>query len=208
MAELCYLSCPDPVCVKYKSIIDVLREKAYETPEKEMYIQKSVDGERRSLTYVELLKRSTYIAKYLISKGIRLGDSVAIIGTNSIEWIIGVFAIMSTGAVAVHIHKTSESFAETVKELKSTKSKAILLDPGTDKKYISDMEEYVSRRDSSHDKPTILLLHKSTLSSLPSLDGVVLTATQAAVSLPTIQPESSALIFTTSAQQGFQKWLK
>ncbi|XP_033728145.1 long-chain-fatty-acid--CoA ligase FadD13-like [Pecten maximus] len=208
MADLSYISCPNPDYVRYKSIVDVLRERRNESPEKEICVQRFPGGGRKSLTYDELLKRSTYIAKYLISNGIKPGDSVAIIGSNSIEWIIGEFAIFVTGAVAVQIYKTRESFAETLKLLNSTKCSAVLVDPDSDETYISDMGAYFFDKESGKDKKIALLLQKSTLSSLPSLDDVTLTAEEEIIPLPRLQPESSAVIFVTSGSTGVPKMVE
>ncbi|XP_060075118.1 long-chain-fatty-acid--CoA ligase FadD15-like [Ylistrum balloti] len=207
MADLSYLSCPNPAQLRYQSIIDVLKMKTNEAPENEICVERSVDGGRRSLSNAELLNRSTDIAKYLISKGIKPGDSVAIIGPNSIEWIIGEFAVLMAGAVSVQIHKTSELFAETLKLLKSTNRNAVLIDPESDEEYISDMETYCSSEQSMKDKMVVLLLRKSSTSSLASLDDITLTGDEE-ISLPRIQPESIALVFTTSGSTGFPKMVE
>ncbi|OWF51263.1 uncharacterized protein LOC110449369 [Mizuhopecten yessoensis] len=208
MADLSYISCPNTAYIRYMSIPDVLQERTNEAPEKEICVQRFVGGGRRSLTYAELLNRSTYIAKYLTARGIVPGDCVAIIGLNSIEWIIGEFAIFLTGAVALQVNKTDESFVETMKLLKSTQSKAVLLDPESDEKYISDLEAYFTIEESPKEKPIVMLLHKSALSSLPSMAEVKLTAEEEVIALPRIQPESSAFIFTTSGSTGVPKMVE
>ncbi|XP_069107821.1 long-chain-fatty-acid--CoA ligase FadD13-like [Argopecten irradians] len=205
-ANLSYLSCPNMEEVRYKSIVDILHERVNAFPNKEICVQRFQGGGRESLTYRELLERSTYIAKYLVCKGIKAGDSVAIIGPNSIEWIVAEFAIFLSGAVAVHIYKTSESFSETLKLLKKTKCDAVLIDPESDKIYISDMESYLSD-DESRQQDTLLtvLLQTSKLTTLKSIDEVVLTPEEETVSLPRLQPESCALIFVTSGSTGNPK---
>ncbi|XP_021370059.1 uncharacterized protein LOC110461097 [Mizuhopecten yessoensis] len=208
MADLSYISCPNTAYIRYMSIPDMLQERTNEAPEKEIFVQRFEGGGRRSLTYAELLKRSTHIAKYLTARGIVPGDCVAIIGPNSIEWIIGEFAILLTGAVAVQIYKTSESFAETTKLLKSTQSKAVLLDPEFEINYISDMEAYFTSEESPQGKPIVLLLQQSALSSLTSMPDAILTTEEEVVALPKIQPESTAIIFTTSGSTGVPKMVE
>ncbi|XP_060079490.1 medium-chain acyl-CoA ligase ACSF2, mitochondrial-like [Ylistrum balloti] len=208
MADLSYLSFPNPDQFRYLSIIDVFKDKTNEAPENEICVERSVGGGRRSLTNADLLNRSTDIAKYLIAKGIRPGDSVAITGPNSIEWIIGEFAILMAGAVSVQIHKTSELFSETLKLLKSTKCNAVLIDPESDEDYVSDMEAHFGTEGSIKDIMVALLLRKSLPSSLLSLDDIVLNDAEKEVYLPRIQPESIALIFTTSGSTGFPKMVE
>ncbi|XP_033728134.1 medium-chain acyl-CoA ligase ACSF2, mitochondrial-like [Pecten maximus] len=188
--------------------MEVLQEKADEAPEKEIFIQRFVDGGRRSLTYKELLNRSSLVAKHLISEGIVVGDNIAIIGPNSIEWIIGQFAIFSSGAIAVQINKTAESFVETMELLKTLKIKAVLLDPESNREYVQAMEEYFITGKPQRDQPRVLLLQKSALSSLTSLSDITLTVDEASVLLPRIQPESSAMIYTTSGSTGFPKMVE
>ncbi|OWF51562.1 oxalate--CoA ligase-like [Mizuhopecten yessoensis] len=205
MEDLSYLSCPNPAQLRYKSINEVLHERTMEFPDKEIVIQRLVGGGRRSLTYRELLNRSTGVAKYLISRGIMPGDSVAIIGPNSIEWIIGEFAIFLTGAVAVPINKTSESVPEKIKLLKASQSKAVLFDPESDEELMSEMDASFN---SDEDKLDVLLLQKSALSFLPSLNDVTITTNETSIVLPRIQPESSAMIYTTSGSTGVPKMVE
>ncbi|XP_060084639.1 medium-chain acyl-CoA ligase ACSF2, mitochondrial-like [Ylistrum balloti] len=205
MNDLSYLSRPNTVSFRYKAITDVLWEKTDKAPEKENFIERFVGCGRRTLTNRELQNRSIVVAKYLTLIGIIPGDKVAIIGPNSIEWIIAQFAIFLTGAVAVQVNKTSESFAETIKLLKTLTCKVVLLDPDSDEQFLSDTKKYINNNEHKQDRLTIVLLQKSTLSSLPSLTDITLTDSEASISLPRIQPESSALIYTTSGSTGVPK---
>ncbi|XP_069130652.1 long-chain-fatty-acid--CoA ligase FadD13-like [Argopecten irradians] len=210
MAEqLSYLSCPNPVPLQYKTILDIVQEHTQRNPDKEICVERGLGKGRRSLTYSELLNRSTYIAKYLITKGVKPGDTVALIGSNSLEWIIGEFAIFSTGAVAVQMYKTSESFAETSKILESIRCNVILIDVGSDDQYMLDMVEYVNSKGAAKIALNILLLKQSTPSSpFPSLADVTLTLEEEELSLPKVQPESTAFILLTSGSTGISKMVE
>lgn len=58
----------------------------------------AVDSER-SLTYGELDKRVRQLASYLQAQGVTIGDRVAILDVNSIEYIESYFAVAGLGAI-------------------------------------------------------------------------------------------------------------
>ena len=58
-------------------------------------------GEQTSLTYRELRDRAHRAALMLGNRGIKPGDRVLLIGENSPDWVVGYFAILYAGAVAV-----------------------------------------------------------------------------------------------------------
>jgi len=62
-----------------------------------------VDGERR-LTYGEHHAAASRVAAYLVEQGIEKGDRVAILGKNSIEWVVTFWATVSIGAIAVGLN--------------------------------------------------------------------------------------------------------
>lgn len=59
--------------------------------------------EWRTLTYGEFIEKTTCLSSYLINKGIRKGDRVAIISENRYEWCSAFLAILSLGAISVPI---------------------------------------------------------------------------------------------------------
>ncbi|MCG6121484.1 MAG: AMP-binding protein [Microvirga sp.] len=61
-----------------------------------------VDGERR-ISFAELEDRTNRLAHALVERGVRLGDRVAIILPNSIEWIEADFAVAKAGGMSVPI---------------------------------------------------------------------------------------------------------
>jgi long-chain acyl-CoA synthetase len=61
------------------------------------------DQNWKRVTYQELLENTRGIASYLIGKGIKKGDKVAIISENRFEWCATYLAISLSGAVAVPI---------------------------------------------------------------------------------------------------------
>ena len=57
--------------------------------------------ERKKYTYKEIEKSVDYYCHYLVSKGVKQGDHVALLGMNSFNWLVAFFAIVKVGAVAV-----------------------------------------------------------------------------------------------------------
>lgn len=57
--------------------------------------------ERKKYSYRDLDKSIDYYCHYLISKGVKQGDHVALLGMNSFNWMVAFFAIIKIGAVAV-----------------------------------------------------------------------------------------------------------
>jgi non-ribosomal peptide synthetase component F len=61
----------------------------------------AIDYLYRRLTYAELEDSANNLANYLIEKGMKKGDRVAVVADNSIEIINGLIAILKAGGVFV-----------------------------------------------------------------------------------------------------------
>lgn len=83
---------------------DLLRRTAERFPDNELL----VFPERR-VTYREFTDRVDILARALRSTGIEPGDHVGIVGPNSIEYMVIVFAATSLGAVAVPVNARFKS---------------------------------------------------------------------------------------------------
>jgi long-chain acyl-CoA synthetase len=78
------------------------------------------DGSKRTLTYSQVLAQVQTLAKWMISQGIKNGDTVAVSGKNSPEWATVFLAALFAGAVIVPIdyalHENEmENLIETAK---------------------------------------------------------------------------------------------
>jgi acyl-CoA synthetase (AMP-forming)/AMP-acid ligase II len=62
-----------------------------------------VDGDRR-LTYGAHHAAVARVARHLVEQGVEKGDRVAILGRNSIEWVVTFWATVSIGAIAVGLN--------------------------------------------------------------------------------------------------------
>jgi long-chain acyl-CoA synthetase len=65
------------------------------------------DGEWREMSYTELAKIVSEIARGLIDLGLEAGDRVALLCTTRLEWTLADFGITSAGAVVVPIYPTN-----------------------------------------------------------------------------------------------------
>ncbi|MDR3170933.1 MAG: AMP-binding protein [Treponema sp.] len=89
---------------------------------------------RISLSYNESLKIVEAIARWLHSKGIRKGDTIALTGKNSPEWTVAYLGILFTGAIVVPIDYQLK-LEETELLLKTSKAKMLFVDEEKHKYY-------------------------------------------------------------------------
>ena len=59
---------------------------------------------RKEITWSEFNKRANRFANFLLTRGIKKGDKVAILLMNCIEWLPVYFGILKTGALAVPLN--------------------------------------------------------------------------------------------------------
>ena len=56
---------------------------------------------RKELTWGEFDSKANRVANYLLSRGVKKGDKVAILLMNCLEWLPIYFGVLKTGALAV-----------------------------------------------------------------------------------------------------------
>jgi long-chain acyl-CoA synthetase len=78
------------------NIVEVLEDTAREIPHKEAFVL----GTRR-VTFGELEETSNRVANALLELGMKKGDHVAILMSDSPEWVINYFGVVKGGGVAV-----------------------------------------------------------------------------------------------------------
>ncbi|MDB5797954.1 MAG: long-chain fatty acid--CoA ligase [Paucimonas sp.] len=87
-----------------KPVAGLIREHAQARPGKLAFR----DG-RSAVTYGELAQTTAMLAGHLQDAGLEVGDSVAILLPNSVEWVQSCFAVLRAGGVAVPIsHDSTE----------------------------------------------------------------------------------------------------
>ncbi len=86
---------------RHRSLIDMLDRAADRYVSQVAMIARRPSGEQTQTTYRELRDKARRAALLLATRGIKPGDRVLLIGENSPDWVIGYFAILTAGAIAV-----------------------------------------------------------------------------------------------------------
>ncbi len=156
----------------------------------------TIDEFRSEITWKEFNDKSNRIANFLISRGIKKGDKVAILLMNCLEWLPIYFGILRTGALAVPLNYRYTS--EEIKYcLKKADCCALLFGP-----------EFVGRiEDIAEQIPDIkirLYVGEECPSFAESYDDLVMPCP---TSLPNIKlkDDDEAVIYFSSGTTGFPK---
>src|SRR5271156_1012337 len=86
---------------RHRSLVDMLDRAADRYGSQVAMIARRPSGEQTQTTYRELRDRAHRAAMQLATRGIKPGDRVLLIGENSPDWVLGYFAILCAGAIAV-----------------------------------------------------------------------------------------------------------
>jgi long-chain acyl-CoA synthetase len=86
---------------RHRSLVDMLDRAAERYGSRVAMIARRPSGEQTQTTYRELRDKAHRAALLLATRGIKPGDRVLLIGENSPDWVLGYFAILCAGAIAV-----------------------------------------------------------------------------------------------------------
>ena len=86
---------------RHRSLVAMLENAADRYGSHVALIARQPSGQKTSMTYRELRDSSHRAALLLLSRGVKPGDRVLLIGENSPDWVLAYFAIVCAGAVAV-----------------------------------------------------------------------------------------------------------
>ncbi|KAK3094536.1 hypothetical protein FSP39_002997 [Pinctada imbricata] len=214
--HLSYLSNPRDRPYVYETMIDVLWRRTEKFPNKEIFVQHDIDGFRKAITYKELMQHVLKFSKFLISKGVKKGDFVALFGPNSIEVVIAQFAIMMAGAVAVNVAMSIKDGSDVLNIFLETDCKAFLFDPGRKMELHDPILQLLKTlkeknpkvppvsNDGDSDPLIVLLRAMDGASNYPTLQ-TALESEEPEVRFPTLFSEDVIAVFTTSGSTGKPK---
>ncbi len=86
---------------RHRSLVDMLDRAADRYGSRLAMIARRPSGEQTQTTYRELREKAHRATLLLATRGIKPGDRVLLIGENSPDWVLGYFAILCAGAIAV-----------------------------------------------------------------------------------------------------------
>ncbi len=86
---------------RHRTLVDMLDRAADRYGSRPAMVARRPSGEQTLTTYRELRDRVRRAALLLATRGIKPGDRVLLIGDNSPDWVLGYFAILCAGAIAV-----------------------------------------------------------------------------------------------------------
>src|SRR3984957_3348245 len=86
---------------RHRSLVDMLDRAAERYGSRVAMIARRPSGEQTQTSYRELRDKAHRAALLLATRGIKPGDRVLLIGENSPDWVLGYFAILCAGAIAV-----------------------------------------------------------------------------------------------------------
>ncbi|MDR2748307.1 MAG: AMP-dependent synthetase/ligase [Bifidobacteriaceae bacterium] len=101
--------------VKLKKTVNtfaILEERAARDPDGSLF-EYYKNGKWEKVTAAQFLNQVKAVGKGLIAKGVKVGDSIAIISKTRYEWSLFDFAIWATGALPIPIYETDS--AEQIK---------------------------------------------------------------------------------------------
>lgn len=77
----------------------------------------AINFKKENFTFKEVEKSVDFYANYLTNVGVKKGDHVALLATNSYNWIIAFYAIIKVGAIAVLVNYMArhETLVELIK---------------------------------------------------------------------------------------------
>ena len=199
----------------YETVIDVIMRMVDRFPDKEVLIRHDIDDHRETITFKALKANSMQLAKFLVSKGIKRGDCVAIFGPNTIEWVVGELAIILAGGTAVHLSTSDTDANDIVDNIRKTRCKGLLIDSGTGSRFHDIILQLMSRLQSqqpSHQEedcgsscPAFVFLRDMIGMESHHTLKKVLEMGDIDHDLPTLQPEDNIIVFTTSGSTGKSK---
>ena len=119
-----------------------------------------IDGHRR-ITYAEHYAAVGRVAAALAARGVSKGDRVAILGRNSIEWVVAFWATVSLGAIAVGLNAWWSS-AELRYAIEDCEPTLVLDDLASLTAHLTGPERALPEVELDEDDPAVILYTSGT----------------------------------------------
>jgi long-chain acyl-CoA synthetase len=156
-------------------------------------------GAERSLTWSEVQQRARDFAAGLVGLGLAAGDRVAIVATNSSEWIVAFHAIALAGGIGVPVYYDLKA-GEIADQIGRTGCRFVIADAALIEELRAaspGLEKVIVIGDGSH--PSIETL------PFDAVAGAASEASSATLASRTVAPSDLAAVFFTSGSTGGPK---
>ena len=111
-------------------MLEALEERAKETPDHVILVNRKLDGCRETMTYQTLYLQAVKMVKHLVNMRIKKGENVGIYGPHSLQWVVAEIAIIMGGAVAVHLATVLNDPEGFVEKIKMANCVGLVIDQG------------------------------------------------------------------------------
>ncbi|XP_033724692.1 medium-chain acyl-CoA ligase ACSF2, mitochondrial-like [Pecten maximus] len=209
-SDLSYLHTPANKPYNYSTVADAARENAQLRPNQEILIFRELDGSRSSLTNASLYQQAEQLARYLVKQGIKKGETVALLGPNTLEMAIATLGIIKAGGVVLTIVLNMKK-EDVMAQLHIVNAKFILVDCGKNDSFIHSFKAILDHcgaltadPSSEHDIK-VLSLRETDSYNVPVINQYMLSQNIAEAELPHIYPEDNVIILSTSGSTGIPK---
>ncbi|XP_033758350.1 medium-chain acyl-CoA ligase ACSF2, mitochondrial-like [Pecten maximus] len=210
VSNLSYLHTPSVRPYTYTTVIQIALENARFRPNQELVIFRELDGSRYSLTNASWYQQAEHLARYLVTRGVKRGDTVGLVGPNSIETAIGSLAILLAGAVVWNVTINMKTAQGVKAQIQLLQAKFMLVDCGKDSHFLPPvkalLENVTGQTDSANGDTNFqaIFLRKADFKKSVTLEHIQSLQLDQ-VELPDIYPEHKALLLSTSGSTGKSK---
>ena len=198
-----------------RTIPDILKLHYEDRPEKEAIVFAHTDGTREPITYKDIYKYSSNVAKSYLSLGVKPSEIIAITMRPCPQWLYAAFGAMIAGARPIGLSFTYKDGSDVIAAMKKLRTcSAIILDPGAADEnwnvFLKLVNSYDDKGNVQSDQMPYLrylIYHDRSERQTPN----VLTMEQLMkwnnldITLPDLKPDDIAVMFQTSGSTGVPK---
>ncbi|XP_033758348.1 medium-chain acyl-CoA ligase ACSF2, mitochondrial-like [Pecten maximus] len=179
----------------------------------EILILREPDGSRSSLTNASLYQQAEHLARYLVTQGVKRGDTVGLVGPNSLEKAIGSLGIMLAGAVVWNVTINMKTAQDVKTQIQLLQAKVMLVDCGKDNCFLPPVKAMLDhctvQRENGRGETDIkvIFLRKTDSCDVKMSETLenIKSRPLDKVDLPDIYPEDKVNLFSTSGSTGKSK---